>query len=122
MNIIFGNVPAELRDKHIVLELDTFVAEDGRESTAWAVIENIPLSSFPVLDAYIKVHHDLLAAYRNQDWDYCESALKGLAGQWNGAIDSFYQDLMQRVEKYRDNPPVHGWTGRRRMDAINLEI
>lgn len=110
MHIIFGDSLAGIEDKFTVLELDTFVVE-GKTQTAWCVVENIPLGDFPVLDAYRKVHSDLLQAYRDRNWEYCESAIKGLRGKWNGELDTFYDNLQDRVIDYRQNPPPPDWTG-----------
>jgi hypothetical protein len=64
-----------------------------------------------MMEAYIKVHADMMQAYRDQNWDYCLHAIKGLTGRWNGELDSFYANLLQRVEKYQSDPPSDQWTG-----------
>jgi hypothetical protein len=80
------------------------------------VVEKIALSDFDKLEAYRKVHSDLLANYRAREWTYCEHAIEGLMGKWNGELDSFYSDLLLRVQAHRQNPPDVNWTGQR--DAI----
>lgn len=111
MHIIFGEAAKQLADKFTVLELDTFVVKGTTDQfISYCVVENIPLSDFPVVDAYIKVHHDMMQAYKQQHWDYCESAIKGLMGKWNGELDSFYQHLFDRVAKFKENPPGSDWT------------
>ena len=110
MHIIFGDSLHLIPEKFTILELDTF--EDGnKQETAWCVVENIPLGDFPTLDAYKKVHSDLMQAYRGRNWEYCNSAIKGLRGRWNGELDSFYFNLLQRVENCQANPPGDYWTG-----------
>ena len=112
MNIIFGDALETLPDNYTVLELDTFVLPpDSATRTSYCVIEKMPLTDFPVMEAYIKVHADMMQAYRDQNWDYCLHAIKGLTGRWNGELDSFYANLLQRVENYQDNPPGDYWTG-----------
>jgi hypothetical protein len=113
MNIIRGNQRHLVPDSYTVLELDTFETAAGTRETAYCVIENIPLQDFPVLDAYVRVHHDLMEAYRDQDWQYCESAITGLVGRWNGELDSFYQDLQERVSVLKQQEPVPHWDGAR---------
>jgi hypothetical protein len=115
MNIIFGDDAeiANLRDRFVVLELDTFRTTGGKRHTVYGLIENIPLEDFPVIQSYIQVHHDLLQAYRDRNWEYCRSALDGLHGKWNGELDSFYQDLAQRVLTYQQQPPESDWDGSR---------
>ena len=112
MNIIFGEALDTIPDNYVVLELDTFVLPpDHKKVTSYCVVEKIALHDFPVLESYKKVHADLMQAYRDQNWDYCLHAITGLTGRWNGELDSFYANLLQRVEQYQANPPGEGWTG-----------
>jgi hypothetical protein len=114
MNIIFGDSIKEIPDSFTVLELDTFnLVSEGRRATAYCVIEKIPLLDFDKLDAYQKVHADLLVNYRQKEWTYCEHAIEGLMGKWNGELDSFYIDLLLRIQSYRQNPPEDSWDGTR---------
>jgi hypothetical protein len=114
MNIIFGDSINEIPDSFTVLELDTFrLVSEGRTATAYCVIEKIPLADFDKLEAYKKVHADLVENYRRREWTYCEHAIEGLMGKWNGELDSFYSDLLLRVQAYRQNPPGDEWDGTR---------
>ena len=113
MNIILDpNQVEEYRKKYTVLELDTikFPGTD-QKTTIYCVIENIPLPDFPVVDAYIKVHHDMMQAYRDRNWDYVETAIRGLTGKWNGEVDSFYQILYNRVESLKEQTLDDSWDG-----------
>lgn len=112
MNIIFGEALDALPDNYTVLELDTFVLPpDGAVRTSYCVVEKVPLTDFPVMEAYIKVHGDMMKAYRNKNWEYCLHAIQGLTGRWNGELDSFYSNLLERVKHYKDHPPGDYWTG-----------
>ena len=112
MNIIFGDALETLPNNYTVLELDTFVfPPDSQKRTSYCVVEKVPLNDFPMMEAYIKVHADMMQAYRDQNWEYCLHAIKGLTGRWNGELDSFYSNLLQRVEKCQANPPGDYWTG-----------
>lgn len=112
MHIIFGDDAKKLADKFTVLELDTIkFSNSGQKTTIYCVIENIPLPDFPVVDAYIKVHHDMMQAYRDRNWDYVETAIKGLTGKWNGEVDSFYQILYNRVESLKEQTLDDSWDG-----------
>ena len=112
MNIIFGDALESIPNNYTVLELDTFVLPpDGATRTSYCVIEKVPLTDFPVMEAFIKVHTDMMQAYRDQNWDYCLHAIGGLTGRWNGELDSFYSNLLQRVENYQANPPGNDYTG-----------
>ena len=112
MNIIFGEALETIPDNYVVLELDTFVLPPDRKvATAYCVIEKVALQDFPVLESYKKVHTDLIQAYRDQNWEYCEHAIKGLLGRWNGEADTFYNNLLTRVQEFKSNPPGDYWTG-----------
>lgn len=112
MNIIFGDALDMLPDNYTILELDTFILPpDNHKSTAYCVVEKISLQDFPVLESYRKVHGDLMQAYRDQNWEYCQHAIKGLIGRWNGELDSFYEDLLDRVNKFSVENPGPDWTG-----------
>ena len=112
MNIIFGDALETLPNNYTVLELDTFVfPPDSQKRTSYCVVEKVPLTDFPMMEAYIKVHADMMQAYRDQNWEYCLHAIKGLTGRWNGELDSFYSNLLQRVENCQANPPGDYWTG-----------
>ena len=109
MNIIFGDSIKDIPDSYTVLELDTFKTPNGARSVAYCVVEKIPLAEFSKLDAYQKVHADLIENYRRCEWTYCEHAIEGLMGKWNGELDSFYVDLLQRVLNYKQTPPAEDW-------------
>jgi hypothetical protein len=114
MNIIFGDAIKEIPDSFTVLELDTFnLITEGRTATAYCVVEKIPLVEFDKLDAYKKVHADLIENYRRREWTYCEHAIEGLMGKWNGELDSFYTDLLLRVQQHQLTEPPADWTGTR---------
>jgi hypothetical protein len=113
MNIIRGQQRHLVPDSYTVLELDTFQTATGDRETAYCVIENIPLQDFPVLDAFVKVHHDLMKAYRGRNWEYCESAIAGLVGRWNGELDTFYMDLADRVGFFKQKELSEDWDGTR---------
>lgn len=112
MNIIFGNNDVEqLRDKYIVLELDTVTIKSSKPITAYCVIENIPIDEMPRIDNFKKIHAELMENYRNRNWDFCIQAIEQLMGSWGKQIDSFYTVLLTRVSEYKKNEPDENWTG-----------
>ena len=61
MHIIFGSTIEEIPNSFTVLELDTFrMVKENRTDTAYCVVEKIPLTEFSMLDAYKKIHADLV--------------------------------------------------------------
>ena len=112
MHIIFGSTAQEIPNSFTVLELDTFrMVKENRTDTAYCVVEKIPLTELAMLDAYKKIHADLVQYYRQRQWNYCENAIEGLMGRWNGELDTFYSDLLARVIDFKKNEPDSDWDG-----------
>jgi hypothetical protein len=112
MHIIFGSTAQEIPNSFTILELDTFrMVKEDRTDTAYCVVEKIPLTEFATLDAYKKIHADLVQYYKQRQWEYCENAIEGLMGKWNGELDTFYADLLRRVIGYKENEPPADWDG-----------
>jgi hypothetical protein len=111
MNIIFGDAIKEIPDSFTILELDTIRLPNNEMRTAYCVVETVPLSEFSTLNDYKKIHADLVKFYREQQWNYCEHAIEGLMGRWNGELDTFYTNLLSRVMQLKENPPSADWDG-----------
>jgi hypothetical protein len=111
MHIIFGDAVKEIPNSFTVLELDTFKMSNNQTATAYCVVEKIPLAEFAMIEAHKELHANLLQYYRKQQWNYCEQAINALMGKWNGEIDSFYTELLTRIEDLKNNPPEPDWNG-----------
>lgn len=110
MHIIFGQSLHLVPDSFTVLELDTFrVPAKDELYTAYCVVEKIPLEEFSMLDNLKKIHQDLVDQYKKQNWSFCSQAVEQLMGKFNGEVDSFYQNLAERINYYRNNPPGKEW-------------
>jgi hypothetical protein len=108
MNIIFDQPPQDVKEKFVVLELDTF-SNNEKSITAYCVVDQVPLQDFPTLAAYVETHENLMQEYKKQNWEYCLCAIKELTGRWNGELDSFYENLLGRVNELQANPPGDTW-------------
>ena len=112
MKIIFNPNIDDLDKKFILLELDTFFDPVTQKlAPAYCLIEQIPVEQYVSLAAYQETHSNLLRYYRQRHWTYCEHAIEKLMGHWNGEVDSFYSNLLERVQYYQMNPPDDDWTG-----------
>ena len=112
MNIIFGDSVKQIPNSYTVLELDTLrLLPDNNLVTAYYEKEKIPLNDYPLIEVYVKLHHNILINYRQQHWDYCEKAIDSLMGKWNGDVDTFYQELLHRITQYKQTPPPSDWDG-----------
>ena len=112
MNIVIGEDKAQhLRDRYTVLSLDTFRVQ-GHEDLirSYCVIESVPLQEMKQLDQWRDLHENLMINYGRQNWNYCEQALEHLQGKWNQEMDSFYQDLQERVQSRKPHGVDPAWT------------
>jgi hypothetical protein len=112
MHIIFGDAVKEIPDSYTVLELDTFdLKTENKTVTAYCVVEKIPLSEFSTAAANKELHSNLIKYYQKQHWDFCEQAINALMGKWNGELDTFYLNLLERINTYKNNELDTNWNG-----------
>lgn len=113
MNIIFGdNVADQARKKYTVLELDTFVFEQKNiTATAYAVIDQIPITEMANIESFKTLHENLMKEYRKRNWKYCEDAIEHLRGKWNGDLDTFYTELYERMQTLKGQSLPDDWSG-----------
>jgi hypothetical protein len=113
MNIIFGTEQAT-QLQGTVIELDT-VFQDGLTEpiTLYATlsVEDVPLSDMAVLPNLLNLHEKLMEEYRKKNWDFCTQAIEHLRGKWGGSLDSFYDNLQERVQQFSLLPPPENWDG-----------
>jgi hypothetical protein len=110
MNIVFDQSEVEeLKQKYILLTLDTFVDGD-KQKTAFCLIENIPINELPEVEHNLKLHNNLLDFYAQQRWDDCLMLLDALFGKWGGEADSFYLNLKNRISVYQMTELPASWS------------
>jgi len=109
VGFIVGETTREALKKEMVFrELDR-VRVKGKDEPV-GIYEPLGLEgSVPkeVLDE-LKLWHQALRAYRNQDWDQVEVALMNLSRL---APRQLYEIYAERVAHYRKEPPGEGWDG-----------
>lgn len=115
MKVIFGKDAAEsISDRMTLLELDTFFQPGLVEPiTAYAVVDNqsISLQEIPTLENFKNLHNNLMVEYRKKNWNYCEQAIEHLQGRWKGELDSFYNDMLQRIDRLKETKLTDDWNG-----------
>jgi len=100
MNIIFDteNINA-IKNNNVVLELDTFYfTQLDKTATAYCVVDNIKITDFNKIEQYQKLHAELMAAYKQKDFNLCQALLEHLNGAFGGEVDSFYGELHRRCQ------------------------
>lgn len=113
MNIILGSDNADaLRDRYVVLELDTFrYSHDQAPVTAYCVIDHVPIMDMPMISRHRDMHEELLEDYKTQHWQGCRVLIDQLQGCWNGELDEFYGIMTQRIDRLAESGTDPDWDG-----------
>lgn len=101
MDIIFGRKNAEmLRRKYTVLDLET-VIKDGNSMEVFCLIpaNKIALPDLPQLENWTKLHNDFLVGYQNKHYEFCKQCIEHLMGKFGGEVDSFYEEILRRINE-----------------------
>jgi len=97
MYIILGREAAEaLKENHTILELETLERE-GKQITAFCVVDNIPFGEIPLLENYKSLHADFIKAYNDGNHKFCVDSFEHLIGKFGGAVDTFYIEILRRI-------------------------
>lgn len=105
---------AVLKNKYTILELDTLRFPDSNVTqTAWCVIstDNVTLQDLPVMGQYQELHNNMMRNYKLKNWKYCEDAIEHLLGKWKGDLDSFYNEIANRLTTLKEQDPGPKWDG-----------
>lgn len=113
MNIVLGEQSvADLDQRYVVLELDTFLVNDRPDPvTSYCVVDSLPIDEIPLQQQWSELHSKLMENYRRKNWNFCLQALEHLQGRWNGNLDSFYQIMQQRIESLSQRELEPDWDG-----------
>jgi hypothetical protein len=105
MHIVMGDEYIdELRERHLVLQLETFEASYSaslKKVTAYCVVpqEAIPLQEMPHIERLSAIHQAVVDAWNKQDYRTVENGIEHLKGHFNGELDSFYDILLDRIKE-----------------------
>jgi len=96
---------APVKEKYLVLELDTFRIKD-QVVPSWCIVDagDIPLSDMTQLDHYATQHANLIKNYKKGDLNFCEQMVEHLKGKFGGTVDSFYTEIYSRTQKPKTDP------------------
>lgn len=100
MQVIWDKDAAEqLTKTHTLLELETFDVK-GIAVKTWCVVppEKIGLDSFHTLENYKEIHAAFVKAYYDGEYKLCRDAAEHLVGHWGGELDSFYEEILKRID------------------------
>ena len=113
MNILLETqITPDIREKYMLLELDTFRTSPGSPTvTAWCLIDPQNPDDMITMDQFKNLHDNLMPSFRQRHWEYVNQAIDHLQGQWDGQLDSFYEDLRSRVEALQNRDIDADWDG-----------
>lgn len=101
MYIIFGKELAKsISDRHIILELETFIDANDEEVVAYCVVqpESIALGEISDIERLSRLHQHLADNLRIKDYAQCEESLPHLVGKFGGELDSYYEEVAKRIQ------------------------
>ena len=113
MNILLEpQITPEMRERYLLLELDSFRVTPGGEPIAsYCLLDRLDLGEMLVMQQYLDLHGNLMPNYRQRNWNYVEQAIDHLRGRWNRQLDSFYDTVLQRIKDMQNSEPSMDWDG-----------
>jgi hypothetical protein len=113
MNIILGDTTyQQVKDKYIVLELDTFNI-DGDDVTSYCVLDagDIPLSEMSELSTWQENHAKIVSNWHKGNFNFCEQMIEHARTRWGGHLNSFYDTMYSRIQELKGADLPEGWNG-----------
>lgn len=113
MHILFeSSITDEIKSKYILLPLDTFHFKTTNVTeVAYCLIENNPIMEMMYVDQWRSLHNNMVENFHKKNWKYCEDAIEHLKGRWGGELDSFYDDVLARIGRLKNESLPEDWTG-----------
>jgi hypothetical protein len=99
MQIIFGEeVAEEIRLRHVVLELETFVV-DGISKTAFCVVPaELLITEMHDIERLCRLHEATIEALKRNDKNTVLDGISHLRGHFGGELNSFYDIIANRIK------------------------
>lgn len=111
--IVLGPVTAErLGNEYFTVELDC-IAVKGKKTgvTIFTVFFNPNAGAMPEWVMAREQHNEMLAAYRQQNWDRAVELVNELRGKFDGNMDHYYEIWLERIEDMRNANLPKDWNG-----------
>ncbi len=105
VKIVIGPKTAQyVRDDYQVVELDKIAVKGKTEPARIFTV-------FPFHDLLGETQHmKFLELYRQGHWEVAEKFANDLKQCWKGEMDQYYNMMIERIQEYKDNPPI-SWDG-----------
>jgi hypothetical protein len=100
MNIIFNEqIADELRDRYIILELDTVMQPALPKPLTLHALVEIGLNDITTIDFFRDMHKTMVKEYKGGNWERAAELTSALYGQFNGELDEFYKLVLDFCEE-----------------------
>lgn len=113
VDIVLGPVTAErLGDTYFTLQLDRIAVKGKKQGVdIYTVFYNPKLRDVANWERHKKIHNNMLACYRDKNWDLAASLIPSLKGAFEGGLDHYYDIWSERIEEMRIKNLPEDWDG-----------
>jgi adenylate cyclase len=111
--IVLGPVTASRLDgQYFTLELDCIAVKGKKEGVnIHTVFYNPPDNRRAEWDSAKQTHDEMLAYYRNQQWNKAIKAVESLKGKFDGQMDHYYELWLERIQDMASAGLPPDWDG-----------
>ncbi|MDP6717151.1 MAG: adenylate/guanylate cyclase domain-containing protein, partial [Pirellulaceae bacterium] len=113
VDVVIGERTQAQLDGMAALELDLIqVKGRSQPERIFTLVGDGVVAESNAFKSLARQHEAMLAAYRSQAWDDCESLLsscRNLADGWQ--LGDYYDVIAERVSGFRTEPPGEDWDG-----------
>ncbi len=113
VDVVIGERTQAQLNNMATLELDLIVVKGrAQPERIYTLIGDDSVAESNGFMALLEQHDAMLAAYRSQAWDDCESRLsrcRELGDGW--AMENYYDLIAERIDDFRTEPPGEDWDG-----------
>jgi len=112
VKIILGPVTAEqVQDEYFVLELDKIAVKGKKVGVnIFTVLESHP-GAHGEYEMGRRDHEEMLAAYRNREFEHAIFLCDSLIGEFDGQMDAYYAMWKDRCKEMKLSKLPHDWDG-----------
>ena len=111
VKIVIGELTAkQIEDEYFTLELDMIKVKGKTQGVKIYTVLCTLEDSLEYKLAKHK-HESMLELYRQQQWIPASILCNELMGEFNGAMDSYYRMLIERIADYRESNLSEDWDG-----------
>ena len=111
--IVLGPITAErVADEYFTLELDCIAVKGKTEGvTIYTVFYNPDAGAMAEWILARDRHNEMLKHYRNQDWNIAANLVNELKGEFDGQMDNYYDQWLERIDEMRGANLPADWDG-----------